>query len=231
MNSPETGATTMTDRSDARSRIMARLRAAPGTEAPERPTWSPPSFPPSERVARFIGMLTSFHADVHEVTRSDWPDRLLTILANRGVASVLYAPDIPSGRTMAAAWAMAPGAPSLIPYDRPVEDLKTVLVHGVDAGVTTTLGGIAETGSLVLWPNADEPRLMSLLPPVHVALVEEDKIVDSLAGLMAQADWSSGMPTNAILISGPSKTADIEQTLAYGVHGPKELIVLVIKNA
>jgi L-lactate dehydrogenase complex protein LldG len=41
--------------------------------------------------------------------------------------------------------------------------------------------------------------------------------------------WHERMPTNALLISGPSKTADIEQTLAYGVHGPKELIVLVIE--
>ncbi|WP_278366532.1 LUD domain-containing protein, partial [Marinobacter salarius] len=42
-------------------------------------------------------------------------------------------------------------------------------------------------------------------------------------------NWAAGMPTNALLVSGPSKTADIEQTLAYGVHGPKELIVLVIE--
>ena len=46
---------------------------------------------------------------------------------------------------------------------------------------------------------------------------------------MKAQNWSSGMPTNALLISGPSKTADIEQTLAYGVHGPKELIVLMIE--
>jgi len=41
-------------------------------------------------------------------------------------------------------------------------------------------------------------------------------------------NWAGGLPTNALLISGPSKTADIQQTLAYGAHGPKELIVLVI---
>ena len=103
-------------------------------------------------------------------------------------------------------------------------------MHGVDAGFTTTLGGIAETGTLVLWPNADEPRLMSLLPPIHVALVQESAVTDSLAELIRVQDWAARMPTNAVLISGPSKTADIEQTLAYGVHGPKELIVLVVKD-
>ena len=46
---------------------------------------------------------------------------------------------------------------------------------------------------------------------------------------MKAQNWAAGMPTNALLISGPSKTADIEQTLAYGVHGPKELIVLIIE--
>lgn len=213
----------------ARSRIMARLRAAPRTDAPARPAWTPPTFAPEERVARFAKVLEGFHADVHEVTAADWPERLRAILANRGVKSMMYAPTIPAGQQLAAAWGEQPDAPALIAYDRPVEELKPTLVHGVDAGLTTTLGGIAETGTLVLWPTPDEPRLMSLLPPVHVALVEADKVVDNLAGLIAQANWAKGMPTNAVLISGPSKTADIEQTLAYGVHGPKELIVLVIR--
>ncbi|MCR6631949.1 MAG: lactate utilization protein [Magnetospirillum sp.] len=115
-------------------------------------------------------------------------------------------------------------------YDRPVEELKPVLVHGVDAGLTTTLGGIAETGTLVLWPTPDEPRLLSLLPPIHIALVRAAEVVDNLAGLIRDKGWAGSMPTNAVLISGPSKTADIEQTLAYGVHGPKELIVLVVKD-
>ena len=71
---------------------------------------------------------------------------------------------------------------------------------------------------------------MSLLPPIHIALVEEDSIRDNLAELMAAQGWAMRMPTNIVVVSGPSKTADIEQTLAFGVHGPKELIVLVIRK-
>lgn len=212
----------------ARSRIMARLRAAPRTDAPARPAWTPPTYAPEERAARFAQVIEAFHAEVHEVTAGDWPERLRTVLSNRGVKSVLYAPAIPTGQQLAAAWTDTE-APALVAYDRPVEEMKPVLVHGVDAAVTTTLGAIAETGTLVLWPTPDEPRLMSLLPPIHVALVHADTVVDNFAGLIAQAGWAKAMPTNAVLISGPSKTADIEQTLAYGVHGPKELIVLVIK--
>lgn len=212
----------------ARSRIMARLKAAPVSAAPELPAWAPPSYLPDERVARFTALMESLHSEVYEVTATDWPERLRTILSNRGVNRVMYAPATQAGRQLAECW--TDNAPALVAYDRPVEELKDTLVSGVDAAVTTTLGGIAETGTLVLWPTPEEPRLMSLLPPIHVALVEADAVVDNLAGLIVQAGWAKAMPTNAVLISGPSKTADIEQTLAYGVHGPKELIVLVIKR-
>jgi len=211
-----------------RARILARLRAAPRRPAPERPHWEPPAFGAGAK-AKFRAMMEASHADVHEVTRADWPDRLRTILANKGVERVLYAPATLAGAQLASAWGDG-NSPRLMAYDRPVEEMKEVLVHQVQAAVTMARGGIAQTGSLVLWPTADEPRLMSLLPPIHVALVEESAIGDSLAVTMAAQGWAAGMPTNAVLISGPSKTADIEQTLAYGVHGPKELIVLVISD-
>jgi L-lactate dehydrogenase complex protein LldG len=211
----------------ARSRILGRLRAAPGTTAPALPAWEPPTYNADERVARFAQLLQSLHAEVHEVTAADWPQHLRTVLEDRA-KRVMFAPGTDAGRQLAAAW--AEDGPELVAYDRPVEELKDTLVHGVDAGVTTTLGGIAETGTLVLWPNADEPRLLSLLPPIHVALVRAAEVTDTLAGLIRAKGWATAMPTNAVLISGPSKTADIEQTLAYGVHGPKELIVLLVRD-
>jgi L-lactate dehydrogenase complex protein LldG len=194
---------------------------------PERPDWTPPRFG-DERMARFRAMLEAAHADVCEVSKAEWPDRLRVILGNKGVSQVLFAPATEAGQQLAAAW--GGDAPRLVPYDRSIEEMKPVLVHEVHAAVTTARGGIAQTGSLVLWPTPDEPRLMSLLPPIHVVLVAKSHIKDSLAETMATECWSGGMPTNAVLISGPSKTADIEQTLAYGVHGPKELIVLVIED-
>jgi L-lactate dehydrogenase complex protein LldG len=100
----------------------------------------------------------------------------------------------------------------------------------VDAAVTTTLGGIAETGTLILWPDQNEPRMMSLVPPIHIAILEAGKLFNTFAEAVATMQWASSMPTNALLISGPSKSADIEQTLAYGVHGPKELVILLIRK-
>lgn len=212
----------------ARSRILGRLRAARGTAAPPLPAWDAPSYADDERVARFRQLLENQHAEVIEAASTDWPRLLGEFLTRRGIASVMHAPATEAGSQLAAAWAS--GGPRLVAYDRPVEELKPVLVHGVEAGFTTTLGGIAETGTLVLWPNADEPRLLSLLPPIHIALVRADHVVDNLAGLIRARHWAGAMPTNAVLISGPSKTADIEQTLAYGVHGPKELIVVLVND-
>ena len=81
---------------------------------------------------------------------------------------------------------------------------------------------------MILWPDADEPRLMSLVPPIHIALVDADAILPTLYDAITAQGWSKGLPTNALLVTGPSKTADIQQTLAYGAHGPKELIVLLL---
>jgi len=209
-----------------RERILSRLKAAPKAAAPLRPDWTPPTYDAAGRKAKFKAMLEASHADVHEVSPHDWPQRLKTILANKGVGNVVYAPATPAGRQLAESWAGS--GPELVAYDRAVEEFKDVLVSKADAGLTTTKGGIAQTGSLVLWPTPDEPRLMSLLPPIHVALVEEASLTDSLAETIRAQGWAGAMPTNAVLVSGPSKTADIEQTLAYGVHGPKELIVLLI---
>lgn len=212
----------------ARSRILGRLRAAPATAAPALPAWEPPTYAAEERVSRFCELLRNLHAEVYETSFADWPYRLRTILEERGTTSVMFAPATEAGLRLTSAWGDI--GPKLVPYDKPVEELKDTLVHGVDAGFTTTLGGIAETGTLVLWPNADEPRLLSLLPPLHIALVRAADITDNLAGLIRAQGWAERMPTNVVLVSGPSKTADIEQTLAYGVHGPKELIVLVVKD-
>nr|WP_269808811.1 LUD domain-containing protein [Enterovibrio nigricans] len=80
-----------------------------------------------------------------------------------------------------------------------------------------------------------EPRSLSLVPPTHIAIIRESDIVSHFSELMTtpfwtSAGWDTTPPTNLLLISGPSKTADIQQTLAYGAHGPKRLIVFLVKE-
>ena len=135
----------------------------------------------------------------------------------------------PIGVQIEAGWpAGAQGLPALVAYSEPVETFKAELFR-IDAGITGTLGAVADTGAVVLWPTAGEPRLLSLVPPVHVAVLDADRIYDSLGAMMEAQKWADGMPTNALLISGPSKTADIEFTLVFGVHGPKEMVLLIRK--
>jgi L-lactate dehydrogenase complex protein LldG len=214
----------------ARSTILDRLRATRGTAPASRPNDGPPlsrGWNAQERVARLRRMMEAVKTEFLEAGRETWPSVVRSFLASQGVRTLLYAPDTEAGKLLAAQ-SPADELPTLLAYDRPIEDWKADLFASVDAAVTTTRGGIAETGSLVLWPSPAEPRLMSLVPPIHVALLDPGTIRETFTDVMREESWSAGMPPNALLISGPSKTADIEQTLAYGVHGPKRLVVVLV---
>lgn len=213
--------------SEARERILKRLRASASGElaAPvdlpvRRFDWSP-----DECLRRFRERIEAVRGEVHEVG-ADWQQRMFDLMREKGAGNLLYAPGGPHGSDLEQDWPDR-DAVQLVPYLEPVEDCRDALFQAMGAGFTSCRGAVAETGSLVLWPTRDEPRLMSLVPPIHFVLLDATRILSSFHELMTEQSWAGGMPTNALLISGPSKSADIEQTLAYGVHGPKELIVLV----
>jgi L-lactate dehydrogenase complex protein LldG len=93
------------------------------------------------------------------------------------------------------------------------------------AGVTSAQHALAETGTLVLHSGDEQHRLISLLPPVHVCILSPQAILANLESLCA--DRAEAMPRVLTLVTGPSRTADIEQTLTVGMHGPGELHVLL----
>ncbi len=215
----------------AREEILARLRAAPAGDARERPEPSgalAPGWDRVQRIERFRQMIEAAHALVLPVRRAQWPQRLAELLAERGARNLLVAPETSAGRLLSES--PPAGLPQLLRYQDDAPEFRDQLFHRVDAALTTARGAIAETGSLVLWPTPEEPRLMSLVPPLHVALLEADDIRETFLQVVTEQRWEREMPTNALLISGPSKTADIEQTLVYGVHGPRELVVLLIED-
>jgi L-lactate dehydrogenase complex protein LldG len=100
-----------------------------------------------------------------------------------------------------------------------------------EAGVTTADYGVAETGTLALVSGGERHRLISLLPPVHVCLLGTDRLLPVMGRLLERArvggPGGPALPHALTLISGPSRTADIEQTLTTGVHGPHRLHVLL----
>jgi L-lactate utilization protein LutC len=99
-----------------------------------------------------------------------------------------------------------------------------------DLGITGVTWAIAETGTLVMAAAPREPRSVSLLPPVHVAVVGRDQILPDLFDLFADLETDkSNLPSCLSLITGPSKTGDIELKLVTGVHGPGELHVVLIR--
>jgi hypothetical protein len=100
-----------------------------------------------------------------------------------------------------------------------------------DAGITTILSAIAESGSLVVTSDI-AGRAISVLPPVHFAVAWEDQIVPDLDSAMRllRSRYGNQLPSSLSIISGPSRTADIEKILVLGAHGPKRLAVLVLKS-
>lgn len=93
------------------------------------------------------------------------------------------------------------------------------------AGVSRAAYGLSSTGSVVLLASADEPRARSLLPEVHVSLLAEERILPGLAELFAAI--GDDLPSSVAIVTGPSASADIEQTHMVGVHGPREVHVVL----
>jgi L-lactate dehydrogenase complex protein LldG len=96
-------------------------------------------------------------------------------------------------------------------------------------GITGARAAIAETGTLVLDASLERARLVSLLPEIHLAIVRSDQVV---ADLTEHFESLGSTPPAAItMITGPSRTADIELTLAIGVHGPRECWIWIVEDA
>ncbi len=95
-------------------------------------------------------------------------------------------------------------------------------------GITGADYALADTGSLVLISSPREARLISLLPPVHVAVVARGRILTGLDELFTLVAQPAEVTSSMVLITGPSRTADIEQFLVRGVHGPGEVHVVVV---
>jgi len=104
-------------------------------------------------------------------------------------------------------------------------------LFAADVGVTGVEYLIAETGSLVMRTATDQPRSFSLLPPVHIAVAERRQLLPDLFDLFETAPDRSSLPSCLTLITGPSKTGDIELRLVTGVHGPGEVHVVLIDGS
>ncbi len=214
----------------ARDSILGRLRATVVHTSPDLPNvagWYDAhrrQEDATQRACRLRAALEAVHTEIHDVTHANWTTVVLHIAASKGLRHLLIGAGTVHG---AALEASAPRELKVVRYDQPIEAWQDQLFDGIDASLTLARGAIAETGSLILWPSPAEPRLMSLVPSLHFVLLDVETIHADFHAAMTTEGWTDTLPTNALLICGPSKTADIQQTLAYGAHGPRELVVLM----
>lgn len=120
----------------------------------------------------------------------------------------------------------------------PLLDPDVLLDHGItiqsslssdaQAGITGALAGIAETGTLVIPGGAGRPLRVSLVSEIHIAVLKVSQLLQTLEQAFQMAEVAAAPAT--VLVSGPSRTADIEMTLTIGVHGPRELHVFLVDD-
>ncbi len=154
-------------------------------------------------------------------------------LASENRHAVPSLEELVSARARAAETRAGQDPPRVL-KETPLEEYKRVLIEA-SLGITGADYALADTGTLALVSGGEQHRLISLLPPAHVCLLDPRHIFASLADLLAhvQVGGESGgpLPRALTLITGPSRTADIELTVTTGVHGPRELHVILYEPA
>ena len=166
------------------------------------------SLPGPNLAARFTDELAAIGVNIYQLPEKEVKARLARLFQERGIERVAV-DDI---------------------GEKYVTGIQSVRVPDptIWAGVTGALMGIAESGSLVLVGGEARPLTASLLPDLHIAILRESDLVATLAEALARPEIRSA--SAAAIITGPSRTGDIEMTLSIGVHGPKEIHVFLIED-
>lgn len=187
--------------------------------------------PTSDLLPRFIEQLELLNCAVHlPASHADAIEHVCHVAREHAGSAVLAwsaaALGIPGVLESMAAdgCAVLDGA---LPPDPQARRVRLGELATAGLGVTGAHAGLAETGSIVLVHGEGRGRLASLLPLVHVALVDRRRVVRDLATLVASEPGLLASTSNLVVVTGPSRTADIEMTLSRGVHGPRDLHVVV----
>ena len=196
-------------------RVRLRFNRAdrPGAEVPRG--WEEEV---DDRAARFAAELAATGGKVQRTTPQDAP----WVLAEWPGATVLISPEpgVPEG--IADVVGRSGGTPLVWP--RPVDEVAAE----AGVGVTSALWGVASTGTVVVSSAPPGGRAPSLVPPVHVCFLAVDRLVASTADLFRELAALADRPSGLVLVTGPSKSADIGMELISGVHGPGELHVVLV---
>jgi L-lactate dehydrogenase complex protein LldG len=182
--------------------------------------------PGDDLVARFCVSAEAAGCRVYRASDQDAVAVVRGIARDHAAHTVLLEPQ--PGTALTVQRAAALGAALEADGITTTQERTDEVLFGVDVGITGVVAAVAETGTLMCVSSAAAARGATLIPPLHIALVSEAQIVGDLFDLFEQLDGSRDLPANVCLITGPSKTADIEGVLVTGVHGPGEVHIVIL---
>ena len=208
-----------------REHLLHKVRTALGRSAGQEPASAPPArllVPEVDSAARLTAFLERVEALAGRARHVDSPAEAREYVAGLVGSRTAVASNAPflaeCGITE------LPGVRTGV-TDR--EELRR-LCATADFGITSADFALADTGTLVMLSSPQEARMVSLLPPVHIAVVPRERILTGLDELFTLLPDPSSATSSMVLITGPSRTADIEQILVRGVHGPGEIHVVIV---
>jgi L-lactate dehydrogenase complex protein LldG len=198
----------------SRDAILAAIRARRLRETPKPPPYrAPPT--QGDLAESFAKKLSAQHADVRLLeSQADVPAAIADILRGRNMAPEIHLPP----------------DSDLAMLDLGSVDIKREPPNQFAAAVTFASFAIAETGTLAYAAGRGAPASWHFRPLLEIAIVRAGTVVGELEDVLAALRARGGLPSTLNLVSGPSRTGDIEQTMELGAHGPKALAVLVLKN-
>ncbi len=175
---------------------------------------------PDDLVGSFCRNATELACTVHRINSSQLRATLTEIVQRHGIASCVVSiqPDL------------GPAVSTLRELGVTVEPMSKAASAAASMGLTSADAAIATTGSVIQHSNTVGGRTASLLPPVFCCIVPVDRIAATLAEVMTM--WTpAAMPSNTVIITGPSRSGDIENVIVRGVHGPVAVELVVIERA
>jgi L-lactate dehydrogenase complex protein LldG len=174
--------------------------------------------------AKDIGSVTAAIAELVRDKDPEWGDQKSVAAWQHPLIEGLELPD-----------ALAEQGVPVFFSDVNASEGQNLRQHIIDSyiGITSADFCMADTATLVMRTRTGQARTVSLLPSIHIAVIELDQIIADLKELYALLKWdpqqtNEGVTNCMTFISGPSKTADIEATMVHGAHGPREVHIFVI---
>ena len=209
----------------SRENILHKVRTALGRSAGRPSSPVPPArlqvpeMDVETRIARFSSALEALGGKFH--------------LASSPAQACAYVADLVDGKS-----AVASSAPYLkecgitalagVQTGLSGEPELRRVCAAAEFGITSADYALADTGTLVLLSSSDEARMISLVPPTHLAVLPKERFLTGLDELFTVLPRPAESTSSMVLITGSSRTADIEQILIRGVHGPGEIHVVVV---